>query len=445
MTITERLAEHVGTLRFEDIPEPVVEKAKANLAHHIGVALLAAGSERGGRAVELAMELSGAGGACSIIGDRRRADPLEAVFANAMLMGHNGLDDFQLPPGVHSGIVVWPVALTVGETRRVSGRELLAAAVAGYDVMTVLCLPVWTWTSDPPRRPNAVFAPFGAAAVAARLLGLSRERTVHALGHAGHAGMGLTEGTEEIWTHHPLVARNGLMAAMLARSGSAATPTVVEGPNGVYRAFFRRDVPDSLTDGLATLGTEFHIANAELKQLSASALNMIPIELTQALVVEHGLAPDQIGAVDLVVPVEREHREAVWEGALAQGGTSRASSLRFRVASVIASKGADLDPYRWPDEAEFVALLGRIRLRFERDRPIRYARVEMVTTGGERYAVDADRHLPPRVDPLEWLTRCGHGVLPDDRLARLAELVGVLEEVEDVSALTALFAPDPPA
>jgi 2-methylcitrate dehydratase PrpD len=441
MTITERLAEHVGTLRFADIPAPVVEKAKDNLLHHIGVALLAAGSERGEAAVELAVELSGGTGACSIVGDRRRADPLEAVFANAMLMGHQGLDDFQLPPGVHSGIVVWPVALAVGQTRRVSGRELLAAAVAGYDVMTVLCLPVWTWTSDPPRRPNAVFGPFGAAAVAARLHGLSRERTVHALGHAGHAGMGLTEGTDEIWTLHPLVARNGLMAAMLARSGSPATPTVVEGPNGVYRAFFRREVPDSMADALGALGTEFHIANAELKRLSASALNTIPIELTQALVTEHGLAPDQIASVDLVVPVEREQREAVWEGALAQGGPSRTASLRYRVAGVIATKGADLDPYRWPDEAEFVALLGRIRLRFECERPMRYARVELVTTGGERYVVDADHHVPTQVGRLEWLTRCGNGVLPDDRLERLVELVGGLEEVEDVSAVTALFVP----
>jgi 2-methylcitrate dehydratase PrpD len=93
-TVSERLADHVVGLRFEDLPPSVVDKAKDLLVHHLGLALRARAGASGEAALQVATslrvadELSGPGpdGVCSIVGDARKVDLLEGVFANCSLV-----------------------------------------------------------------------------------------------------------------------------------------------------------------------------------------------------------------------------------------------------------------------------------------------------------------------------------------------------------------------
>jgi 2-methylcitrate dehydratase PrpD len=436
-TISERLADHVVGLRLEDVPTPVVQKTKDHLVHHLGLALRGVGSESVRSAVGLAHELSGEGGSCTIIGERK-ADLLEAVLANGMLMTHDGMDDFQLPPGVHPGAVVLPAALAVGEVAKASGRDLLTAVIAGYDVMGKLCGPVWSWERDVPRRPNNVVGPMGAAATAARLLGLSRTQTVHALGHAGQAAMGIAEGVEHIWTMHPLLARNGVLAAMLAKAGTPASPTIIEGKHGIYRSLFLQAVPDSLWASLETLGADFEISKTETKRISASALNFVAIELTQQLVSAHRLDADRIKGVTIALPEERRTREGVWEQALADDDPmGRRGALRFRIAMIITDGRTVPARYAQRPDDTLRALLDRIQIRWEGDRPLRYTKIEVTTTDGDQRDAVGDQYVAPPLDWSEWLAEGGRAVFTDDRLARLAELIRHLENVTDVSEVMA--------
>jgi 2-methylcitrate dehydratase PrpD len=446
-TITERLAEHVVGLRYEDLPASVVQQAKHHLAYLIGSAFRGHGRDGGRRAVWLAQELGG-GDRCSIVGDRRKAGLVDAVFANSFLIICTGLDDYLLPEGLHPGVIAQPVALAFGENSNASGRELLTAVVAGYDVMGSLCDPSLTWGLDAYRPALFVLEPFGAAATAARLLGLSRERTVHALGHAGQVGRHIAGTGKHAQAMHPLLARNGATAAVLAKSGMTASPTVIEGRYGVFRSFFSCDVPDSVRAGLESLGHEFVITRARTRRHTAvplSGYNIIPVELTQRLVEEHALSAAHVATVEIALPEERRAREDKREDAITRSGAdsvNRMESLGLRIAMVVA--GGPIEPGRFerPPDPELLAQRDKVRLLFEQGRPLLYARVEVTTTHGERYTAEGDTPVAPPADWTEWLAEGSRGVIPEDRLNRLVHLIRHLEDVPDVSELLACVVPE---
>ncbi|MGH9245866.1 MAG: MmgE/PrpD family protein [Acidimicrobiales bacterium] len=447
-TVSERLADYVVDLRFDDIPTGVVAKVKDHLVHHLGVALRGVGTDRAAQHVRLAHELSGGEGAFTIIGEPRRADLLDAIFANAISMSHAGLDDFQLPSGVHPGVVTQPIAWALGESARASGRDFLTAVIAGYDVMSKLGNVMFTWGADAPRRPNYVFAPFGGAATAARLLSLPREATAHALGHASQMGMGIVEGSAFFTSHNPLLARSAVMAALLARSGVPSGPTMIEGRHGVYRTFFQH-LPETLDDHLETLGRDFEVTNAFLKRYSASGINIIPMELAQTLVDEHALSADRIASVDVILPTSRKVREAVWEEPLlspSAARTNRQGSLRFQVSIIFSDGRVDRARYEQPPDDALLEMLRRVRLRFEDGHPrLRYARIEVTTTDGERYTSEGDTHAFPAPDSAAWLVEGGRAVLSDAQVARLVDLIAGLEDVPDVNEVLACLVPEGPS
>lgn len=445
-TITERLADHVVGLRYGDIPEAVVRKTKAQLAHHLGTALRGCQLESGQRAIRIARELSADGH--TIIGDRGRVGLLDAVIANSCLMHCTTQDDILLTGWCNPGVIVNPVAWAFGEKVAASGRDLLAAVVVGYDVMDRLGDPALTFGLGAWRPAKYVLAPFGAAATASRLLGLSHEQTVHAFGHAGQVGRNAAGVEGEPDMMYNLLARNGAMAAVLAGAGVVGSPTILEGEHGLIRMFFSRDIPDVVHDRVRTLGKDFAILGAHVRPQPISALSVIPVELTRQLVTQHALEPDRVAAVELTLPDERRAREEMRDEAMMNpqaGPTSRQGSSRFLLASVIADGRLDADRFEPPPDPVLLAVLNKVRLRYEPDRPLLYARVDVTTIDSQHYAAEGETLDPQHVDWGEWLIESGNAIVPEKQLARLVELIDNLERVPDVSALLACVVPTPDA
>jgi 2-methylcitrate dehydratase PrpD len=442
-TVSERVADHVQGLGFEDLPEPVVAKTKELLIHHLGVAFRGHGDSQARRAVQFARSLSGSNTDCSVIGEREGASVLDAVFANALLMGCLELDDFLLPPGVQPGVVTHPVALAFGEQMRAPGRELIAALVAGYDVVAKLASSMFSWKLPVPRQPYSLFGTFGSAAVAARLLKLSRDETAFALAHAAHLGVGLVEaGRLPVDTLRSMVARNGATAAVLAQAGLPMTLSSIEGQHGLFRSY-AGEVPDGLDACLSTLGEVFEITKASPKRYRVGANNIVPQELTHEVLTTYSLAADDIARVDVILPREREGREMVMETRLKNAVEEEEAgwSVRFLLAIVVATGTIDPTRYELQGDAKFQEILDRIHLRFEGGRSLRYCRIEITTDGSERRVAEGDDHVFPPVDPYSWLAEGGHGLVSDAQLRRLVKLVDELEHVDDVGELTACVSP----
>jgi 2-methylcitrate dehydratase PrpD len=436
-TVTERLAEYACELRYDDLPDAVVTKVKELLVHHLGVAFRGHTDPNCQQVVQAADYLSGSSGSCTVIGERRSASLLDAVLANSFLMSYAGMDDFSMPAGVHAGILIHPVGLAVGELHQSSGRELITAVVAGYDVTTKLARPMFAWNLPAPRMPFMLYGPFASAAVAARLLGLPQSKFAHALALAAHGGMGLVAGGVFVPVQAQ-VARNGVMAAVLARAGMQEMPTMIEGEGGVYRSHGVQ-VPVGLEESLKTLGDEFEVLNAIPKRYRGSGLNIVPMEVTLALVKAHALQAENVARIDVILPRVREEREQHRES---EARHHPVGSVRFLVAGVVAT--GEIDPLGFVQgrDARLDGVLEAVHLRFEPDHPSRFCRIEITTTRGETVAAEAADHVFPPVPWNERLTEGGRDLFPAKQLERLLRLVQELEHVDDLRELTRCLVPE---
>src|SRR5689334_16169344 len=218
--VTATLARFVAATQWSDIPDPVKHEAKRALLNFFAVAL--AGCRTG--PVEMALaslaEFSG-GRQATIVGRSERIDALNAAFLNAA--GANVFDycDTHLPTVVHPTAPLAPALLALAELRPVSGRDLLLAFILGFEIECRVGGAVSPGHYPKGWHITSTCGVFGAAAGAARLLGLNERQIVWALGNASTQSAGLCECLG--WPAKSLsvgnAARNGLWSALLAHKG----------------------------------------------------------------------------------------------------------------------------------------------------------------------------------------------------------------------------------
>ncbi len=436
-SVSERLARHVVSLRFDDLPTEIVERAKDHLVHHVGLGIQGRNSEYGKKARRNAARLSATGGRFSAIGEKPALGLLDAVFVNCLYMHHSGQDDSE-SAGTHPGVLVYPAALNLSQDRTVSGKEFLVACVIGYDVSMVLSAGTWAWTAPAPRRSNAIFGPVAVAATAARLLGLSESQTVDALGQACHGALGLIEGTRFIWVVYPWECRAGVFAATLAESGLRAAPSMIEGDFGLYRTLLQ-EVPSGIDENLATLGSYFRIVEARVKKYSASNLNAGILDATKRVCEAKSIRPEHVESILIELPDSRRIREKRMEENFSRyvDLASRCGSLRFLTALILRDGDLDSRIYTDPIPEDLRALIDSISLRFLDEAPSNYyGRVTIRTTdgGAERVEYGRDGVDYPEVDREGWMSRCV-GDDPSVDVDRLLQIVSELEQLPDASVL----------
>jgi 2-methylcitrate dehydratase PrpD len=130
MGTTQRVADLITGARYEDIPQPALDMAKLCLLDVIGCALYASTQPPAKMMIDLVEDLGGRA-VCCVLGTALRTDALNAAMANAMT-GH--VEDFDDMGAGHHATLLMPVVLALGEERRSTGKEALAAYVVGFDI-----------------------------------------------------------------------------------------------------------------------------------------------------------------------------------------------------------------------------------------------------------------------------------------------------------------------
>jgi 2-methylcitrate dehydratase PrpD len=185
-------------------------------------------------------------GKATIVGSPTKADAVDAAYVNASY-GHGfEYDDFF--GNAHPGCCVVPAAFAIGEELSATLEETLVALVSGYETY----VRIGKWGSpailNAGWQPHAVFANFGATAVAAKLYGLDEDQTFHALAIALSHASGPTEyastGGSIKRIHAGIAVRNGIEAAGLARAGITGPRRFLTGNRGLYRMFTQLTVGD---------------------------------------------------------------------------------------------------------------------------------------------------------------------------------------------------------
>jgi 2-methylcitrate dehydratase PrpD len=293
------LATFAAHLHFDDIPRHVVERTVNLYVDWLGSAL----GGKGARPVEsIALFASMAGaanghGPADVLIDRTRATPYFAAMVNAAASHFVEQDDVHNGSVFHPATVVFPVALALAQASRASGRDFIAAAVAGYEVG----IRIGEFLG---RSHYKVFHTTGtagtvaAAAAAGRMLGLSPVQMLDAFGSAGTQASGLWEflrdAADSKQLHTAMAAANGLMSAALSADGFKGATRILEGEKGMAAGMSTDADPARLTD---RLGERWALTETSFKYHAACRHTHPAADALLAAIAEHSLKPQDIERV----------------------------------------------------------------------------------------------------------------------------------------------------
>lgn len=310
---SKMLAAFAAGLALDDVPAAVQRRTEDLFLDWLGSVLAGKGARPVQSIARVAAAMGPADGPSEVLISRTRSSPLFAAMVNAAAAHVAEQDDVHNGSVFHPAAVVFPAALAVAQAIGASGRELLAASVAGYEVG----IRVGEFLGRSHYRifhTTATAGTLAAAAAVGRLLKLDAAQMLHAFGSAGTQSAGLWEflrdAADSKQLHTAKAASDGLLAAYLAQDGFTGAQHILEGPQGLAAGMSRGDAdPAKLTD---RLGTRWALAETSFK-FHASCRHTHPAaDALQQVMRTHGLQADHIervtarvhqGAIDVLGPV----------------------------------------------------------------------------------------------------------------------------------------------
>jgi 2-methylcitrate dehydratase PrpD len=324
-----RLGEFVAALAFEDLPAAVVDKARAVVNHALTVGMAGFEHPRSAaarRAVlgqeRLGARRPGAGQGATLWVDGARVTRAGAAFASGVAVAvNNQCDSYHML--THPGVLIVPAGLATAEGEGRSGRDLLTALAAGYEVQCRCARDFIPSTPAHGFRASPVYGILGCAATTAKLLGLDAAATAHAIALAASFAGSLIEGqrtgARDADFAEAQAARSGMWAAALAAEGFQGSPTALEGRGGFYNAFtgshrgdlsysFTGAVTADLDEVVADLGRRWEFLDVKFKIYPTPGFNQPVVWLASEMTARHALAPDEIERITL----EMNHLETLY-------------------------------------------------------------------------------------------------------------------------------------
>ena len=239
---TVRLAEYAAALRYEDLPAPVAQQAKDCIIDTVAAAICGSALPWSRIVIDYA-ERTGPGGKSRILGRGSAVQAPAAALANGALAHAFELDSLTRPgAGAHPGATVLPPALAVAQEKGADGRGLIAAFVAGNEVMIRIGRATGHTNEARGFHAPGTTGPFGATVTAGHLLGLDAGAMTNALGIAGSLCGGLLEfargnGGMVKRLHLGRASEAGVLAASLAAGGFTGPRTVSKDNSGFSASF----------------------------------------------------------------------------------------------------------------------------------------------------------------------------------------------------------------
>ncbi len=297
-SITHHMAKFALDLQYKDIPPQAVKEAKRFLLDSIGCALAAVGNEDMDRALQFIRALGGHEQA-TIIGYGDRTNMPNAVLMNSLLIRALDYNDiyWKQDPSHPSDII--PAALSPGEYKRCSGKDLITAIVIAYELEMRWCLAASPGVREVGWH-HATLTQFVSPIVAGKMLELTEEQMVAAVGISGSSHFtlgGVVAGalTNMKNTADPMAAEAGMRAAVLAQTGYTGPVKVLEGKEGLFEVL--KSVKWDPEILIRDLGAKFLITECEYKAFPTEALTHQPITAALALMKENEINPRNVTGI----------------------------------------------------------------------------------------------------------------------------------------------------
>lgn len=422
MTYTVEIADYVAGTRFQALPPSAVAAAKRVTLDLLGV-LLPATQYGPGRVMNDYVGQLGGAPQATVVGTGIKTSTANAALANGTMAADMEQDDVHPEANLHASSVFVPALLAVAENNDASGEDWITALVAAYDVGCRLSIAMENGRQYARGfHPTAVSGTFGAAAGAARLLGLNSTEVNSALGLTGCQASGML--TWEMETEHftksfqsGVPARNAVVAAELAARGYVGAADTLDGHYNVFDAFSTHRNFERLVTGL---GSSYEIERTGYKFYSCCRFIHSTLDQLLELSDEHGFAGTDIEQLDVWLPQTQApivdnntlttHNlqycvaVALTDRVVERAQTTaerRADPMLNQIASRITLRGADdledLYPVHWPSRISLLLKDGRAWESERHDprgttfQPVTDAEIERKFVGMASQVIPADR------------------------------------------------------
>ncbi len=452
MTISQQWAEYAVNLKFEQIPEEVVNAAKMFIYDSFGCALGGSKTEDF-RVLEETFRDIGGRDECSVIGSDLKTDVRSASLINGLAIRALDYNDvyWKQDPSHPSDLL--PAAFCVGERENRSGKDLIVATVIAYELEMRIMEAAFPGIRELGLH-HATLTSFIAPVVAGKMLGMDVDQIVNAVGIAGSHSVTLgavTAGTLTMMknTVDPMATEAGVFAALMAQNGYKGPARIFEGREGLFDAIGEDWKPEVLTDGL---GETFKIVDCSIKPFPCEALTHAPISAVLDLVIENDLKPEDIETIEIHTLQRAAEILADEKKYIIDSRETADHSLPYCIAAAVVNR--ELTPEQFSPEvlkdATILTNVPKVKAlleplfeeRFPAEQP---CKVVIRTVDGK--SLEKERAYP-KGDPRDQLsteelkrkfTVLAEEVLSEPQQERAFERIYDLENVESISDLMEIF------
>jgi 2-methylcitrate dehydratase PrpD len=451
-TLAQILGDFAHALSYDDLPGEVVEKAQISVADGIACALAGYDLPTSRIARGLWKDLKKEGRATVWV-NGEKGDAESAAWVNCLHMHAILHDDMQESTVGHMGSFVIPVAFALAEEEGRSGKDLLTAAAAAYEVSGRIALKSGNPIVKRGFRASPVFGPFAAATAAGKLMGLSREQMQNAIACAASFSCGLLEavntGSMEWRFQNGGALRNGMMAAQLAKQGLVASKTALEGKRGFFAAFGGPEIREAVLSGMGaiteSLGKYFEVGKNIFKPFPTCGYNQVGVEVAVEMAKKYDLRPENIEAIRVMVSPENKH----YPGGDFHGPFETLDqallSKPFSIATAMMFRNITVDMYLTKLNAPEIQQLAR-KVSTEEKEGMGFLdyRIDVKLNDGREVSADhsladmrnysLDRNLE-----TDKFCRMSSPLLPEGDARKIVQTIFQLKDMPDLGVLSPMF------
>ena len=445
MTLLEKIVLPLCDIQYHTLPDEVIEKTKLCIIHSLACAYAGLEDRWSRAAREMTKDMSPSGGA-TVWFSAQKSNMAEAAFVNGVYAQSILYEDIHRDSNAHPGVIIVPAVFAVAEETGASMEDVLAAVVAGYETMARIgrgtaCLEF----GKRGFRPTSIIGTFGSCVAAGRLLRLSQPQMLTAFALAASFTCGVNqwaiEGTDDLYFQNGIAARNGIIAAQLAKRGITAPEKIIEGSAGICAAFgFSQTNLEALPDKIE----HYAIMDVLFKPAPACAL----VQTTAQAGVEaarQGIRPEEVlKATIYTFQLGKTYAGCDYAGPFHTLLQARMSN-QFNFAAAMVHKNIANQNYCDFENPEVSALAHNISVvedknytkEFPQKQPVR---VELQLCNGEVRTIYKEEPIYlKREDIISKLFDHCEPSLGRERVAQIVKTAFCLEQLNSPSQFLALF------
>lgn len=292
------------------LPDAVAAKTSQHVLDTLAAIVSGTGLAAGRQGARFAAAQGGVEEALAVGAGRLLPAP-QAAFANAMAAHADETDDSHLAGRCHPGCAIVPAALAVAEREDADGPSLLRAVALGYDVAVRVNLALGFPSPAEARHSTHSIGPaFGAAAACAALLRLDARQVRHVLAYAAQQASGIP-----FWNRDPyhvekafdfaaMPAHNGVLSALMVKSGLSGTEDAFAGRHNLFAAFGHAPEPALVAEAL---GARFEIMRASIKKWCVGSPIQAVLDAVMAITGGAPQRAEAIADIRITMPDDRIH------------------------------------------------------------------------------------------------------------------------------------------